>query len=51
MSLAECFELVFGFLEQHESRRSHRAAWRQKTVERLIAPLNLNLKLGAAALC
>jgi hypothetical protein len=51
MSLAECFELVFGFLEHHESRRSDRAAWRGKTVERLIAPLNLNLKLGAAALC
>jgi hypothetical protein len=51
MSLAECFELVFGFLEHHESRRSDRAAWRGKTVEHLIAPLNLNLKLGAAALC
>jgi len=51
MSLAECFELVFGFLEHYESRRSDRAAWRGKTVERLIAPLNLNLKLGAAALC
>jgi hypothetical protein len=37
--------------EPRESRRSDRAAWRGKTVERLIAPLNLNLKLGAAALC
>jgi hypothetical protein len=51
MSLAECFELVFGFLEHHQSRGAHRWAWRGKTVQRFIAPLNLNLKPGAAALC
>ena len=47
MSLAESFD----FLEHHESRSSHRWAWRGKTVSRLVAPRNLNLKFGAAALC
>jgi len=51
MSLAECFELVFGFLEHHQSRGWHCSAWRGETDQRLIAPLNFNLKLGAAALC
>jgi len=51
MSLAECFELVFDFLEHRQSRGARRWAWRGKTVQRFIAPLNLNLKLAAAALC
>jgi hypothetical protein len=50
MSLAECFDLRFGFLGHHESHDSRRWAGRGETVPRLMAPLNFYRKLGAAAL-
>jgi hypothetical protein len=47
---AECFK-PFGFAAHEESHRSDHSAWRQKSVQRFVAFLHLNLQLRAAALC